>query len=311
MGKVVKKVAKKLVKPAVRAGAAYATGGLSEVARAATSGGGGGGGYADIINAAGDIFGARQQSKAISSAANDAANAQRYAIDAQTQATDRNLALQERMFNQQNALQKQLYDEQVARQEPFRLSGLQSQNRLNELMGLGANTGSGLYGKYARDFSTQDFQADPGYAFRMSEGLKSLDRQAAMRGGLISGGALKAAQRYGQDMASDEYTNAFNRYQVNRANQLTPLQSMMGAGQTSVNALGNAAQAYGSGAGSAAQNYASGGGSALMSGGANIGNAALASGLNQAGLRLDRGNVSAGQYGNYGNLLGAIGGMFK
>jgi hypothetical protein len=188
---------------------------------------------------------------------------------------------------------------------------LQSQNRLNELMGLGANTGSNLYGRYARDFSMQDFQADPGYAFRMSEGLKSLDRQAAARGGLISGGALKAAQMYGQDLGSQEYQNAFNRYQTNRANQLNPLQSMMGAGQTATNQLANASQAYGSGMGSAAQNYASGGGSAFMTGGANLGNAAMASGLNQAGLRLDRGNVSAGQYGNYGNLLGAIGEMFK
>ena len=167
-------------------------------------------------------------------------------------------------------------------------------------MGLGANTGSGLYGKYARDFSTQDFQADPGYAFRMSEGLKSLDRQAAARGGLISGGALKAAQRYGQDLGSQEYQNAFDRYQVNRANQLQPLQSMMGAGQTSVNALGNTSQAYGSAASNAAQGYGEMGG-----------RLATTSGLNQAGLRLDRGNVSAGQYGNYGNLLGAIGEMFK
>jgi len=288
MGKVVKKVAKKLVKPAVRAGAAYVTGGGSEVARAAMSGGGGGG-YADIINAAGDIFGANKQSKAIKSAADTEAQASRYALD-----------LQERMFNQQNALQRQLYDEQVARQEPFRLSGLQSQNRLNELMGLGANTGSDLYGKYARDFSTQDFQADPGYAFRMQEGLTALDRQAAARGGLISGGALKAAQRYGQDMGSQEYQNAFNRYQTNRANQLNPLQSMMGAGQTSVNALGNTSQAYGSAAGNAAQNYATGGSGI-----------ATTSGANQADLRLARGNVSAGQYGNYGNLLGAIGGLYK
>jgi hypothetical protein len=107
------------------------------------------------------------------------------------------------------------------------------------------------YGKYARDFGMQDFQADPGYAFRMSEGLKSLDRQAAARGGLISGGALKAAQRYGQDLGSQEYQNAFNRYQVNRANQLTPLQSMAGQGQTTAQQLGSAGQNYATNAGNA------------------------------------------------------------
>jgi hypothetical protein len=97
----------------------------------------------------------------------------------------------------------------------------------------------------------QDFQIDPGYAFRVSEGLKSLDRQAAARGGLISGGALKAAQRYGQDLGSQEYQNAFNRYQVNRSNQLTPLQSMAGMGQTTANTLGQAGQNYATNAGNA------------------------------------------------------------
>jgi len=113
------------------------------------------------------------------------------------------------------------------------------------------NTSSPNYGKYARDFGMQDFQADPGYAFRMSEGMKALDRQAAARGGLISGGALKAAQRYGQDLGSQEYQNAFNRYQVNRANQLTPLQSMAGMGQTTATQLGNAGQNYAGQAGAA------------------------------------------------------------
>ncbi len=107
------------------------------------------------------------------------------------------------------------------------------------------------YGKYARDFSMKDFTTDPGYAFRMREGLKSLDRQAAARGGLISGGALKAAQRYGQDLGSQEYMNAFNRYQVNRSNQLTPLQSMAGMGQTTSQQLGNAGQTYAGQAGAA------------------------------------------------------------
>jgi hypothetical protein len=266
MGKVVKKIGKTVKK-------------VSGIAKDASG----------VINAFGNIAGANKQSKAIKSAANTEAQASRYA-----------LGLQKQMFDQQNALQRQLYDEQVARQEPLRQSGLQSQNRLNELMGLGANTGSGLYGKYARDFSMQDFETDPGYGFVRDEGFKALMRQDAARGGLISGGSLKAAQRYGQQLASQEFDNAFNRYQINRANQLNPLQSMMGAGQTSVNALGNTSQAYGAGAGNVAQNYATGGG-----------NIAVGSGLNQAGLRLNRGNISAGQYGNYGRLLGAIGGMYE
>jgi len=58
---------------------------------------------------------------------------------------------------------------------------------------------------------------------------------------MLSGGTLKGIQRFGQDLASQEYQNAFNRYQVNRANQLNPLQSLMGAGQSSANVLTGAA----------------------------------------------------------------------
>jgi hypothetical protein len=142
-------------------------------------------------------------------------------------------------------LQKQMYDEQVARNQPYAQAGLTGQNRLMELMGLGGNAGAAGYGKYAQDFSMQDFQQDPGYAFRVSEGQKALDRQAAARGGLISGGALKAATRYGQDMGSQEYSNAFNRYQTNRANQLNPLGSLMQSGQAAVNNQAAAAGNYG------------------------------------------------------------------
>jgi hypothetical protein len=91
------------------------------------------------------------------------------------------------------------------------------------------------FGKYGRDFGTADFEADPGYAFRQSEGMKALERSAAARGSLMSGSTMKGIQRFGQDLASQEYTNAFNRYQVNRSNQLNPLQSLMGAGQSATN----------------------------------------------------------------------------
>ena len=135
------------------------------------------------------------------------------------------------------------------------------------------------FGKYTRDFGMQDFQQDPGYAFRMSEGLKALDRQAAARGGLISGAALKASQRYGQDMASQEYTNAFNRYQTNRANQLNPLQSLMGAGQTAANTLGTAGQNYANQAGEAYMGAGNARASGYM-GQANAISGAIGQGLN-------------------------------
>lgn len=150
---------------------------------------------------------------------------------------------------QANELLYKMYQEQKGLQEPFRGAGITAQNKLLDLLGLSSNTGAEGFGKYAKDFSMSDFTADPGYAFRLSEGQKGLDRQAAARGGLISGGALKAAERYGQDMGSQEYTNAYNRYQTNRANQLAPLGSLLSTGQAAASNTGAAAGNYGTQAG--------------------------------------------------------------
>jgi len=144
--------------------------------------------------------------------------------------------------------QRDIFERQVELQEPFREAGLAGQNRLLELLGIGDNKKALGYGKYASaEFTPANFLAnqDPGYAFRMSEGLKGLERSAAARGGLLSGSALKGITRYGQGLASDEYQNAFNRYQTTRTNTLNPFASLAGVGQTSSNTLTNAAGNFG------------------------------------------------------------------
>jgi hypothetical protein len=158
------------------------------------------------------------------------ARASRRAADAQVRAAEESARLQREMFAEQNRLQ-----------EPFRQGGITGQNRIMELLGIGGNASAGDYGRYGRDFSMNDFEADPGYAFRLSEGNKALERSAAARGMMLSGSMFKGLQRYGQEMGSQEYQNAFNRYQTNRSNQLNPLQSLMGAGQTATNQLSGAA----------------------------------------------------------------------
>jgi hypothetical protein len=135
-----------------------------------------------------------------------------------------------------------MFERQVELQEPFRQAGLKGQNRLLELLGLGEDKTAPGYGKYATaEFGMDKFTADPGYAFRMSEGMKALERSAAARGGLLSGATLKGTQRYGQDLASQEYQNAFNRYQAERAGTLNPYQALAGTAQTSANVLTGAA----------------------------------------------------------------------
>ena len=56
-----------------------------------------------------------------------------------------------------------------------------------------------------------NFQADPGYQFRLDEGNKAIDRAAGARGSRYSGATLKGLQRYAQDYASGEYGAAYNR----------------------------------------------------------------------------------------------------
>lgn len=151
--------------------------------------------------------------------------------------------------NRAAQLQKEQFDKQMELQDPFRQAGLTGQNRLMQLLGLGGDTGAAGYGKYAKDFSMADYQADPGYAFRLGEGMKALRHTAGSRGGLISGGTLKGMQDYAQESASQEYGNAFNRYQTNRANQLAPLGSLMSSGQAAASNQAGQAGQYGVNAG--------------------------------------------------------------
>jgi len=52
---------------------------------------------------------------------------------------------------------------------------------------------------------------DPGVAFRLQEGRNALEASAAARGGALSGPALAALQRQGQELSSQEYGQAWNR----------------------------------------------------------------------------------------------------
>lgn len=185
---------------------------------------------------------------------------------------------QERAAQQAADTQRAMFERQVELQEPFRQAGLTAQNRLMTLLGLGGDPNAPGYGAAARDFTMADYTADPGYGFRMSEGMKALERSAAARGGLLSGATLRGVQRFGQDLASQEYQNAFNRFYAMRNAQLNPLQSILGQGQTSTNVLTGAAGDVGRGVAGAQM----GAGQARASGyvgGANALTSALQSGM--------------------------------
>lgn len=52
---------------------------------------------------------------------------------------------------------------------------------------------------------------EPGFQFRMDQGRKALEQSAAAKGTLRSGGTLQNVLNYGQNFASNEYSNVYNR----------------------------------------------------------------------------------------------------
>ena len=219
--------------------------------------------------------------------------AQKEALDRQIAASgatvDKQLLAQREALNQQLEFQRQRYEQARADLAPYRVAGEAGQNRLLEYLGIGGNAGATGYGKYATaEFTPEMFKAgvDPGYAFRLSEGLKGIDRSAAARGGLISGNALKAASGYAGDQASQEFQNAYNRYQTTRGNTLQPFQAGAAAGQSAAAMQGQANTNFGSAGGQAIGQFGQGASTAY----GNMGNS-----LNTA-------------YGNYGaNTTGVLG----
>jgi hypothetical protein len=161
-------------------------------------------------------------------------------------------------------LQKQALAQQLALTKPYVEAGT---NALAE------------YQKMApyEDFGMKQFEADPGYNFRMAEGMKGLERSAAARGLLQSGSTLKGIQQYGQNLASSEYENAFSRYLTQREARMDPYRYLSGQGQAA--AVGQAA---------------------------NVGSTGAA----LAEIAAQRGNVqaaqAAGTAGAFGNALGSV-----
>lgn len=107
---------------------------------------------------------------------------------------------------------------------PYLTAGYAGTNALVRALGLGhlnpmntdGGTRSGAYGETSlntsdvagdRTNALSDFRASPGYQFRLDQGTKALDRSAAARGSVLSGGQRQAVTEYGQNVASDEWNN--------------------------------------------------------------------------------------------------------
>jgi len=205
-------------------------------------------------------------SQAAKSAANTQANAAREAA-----------RIQQEQFN--------LINEQ---QKPYREAGYSA------LSDIGA-----MKPYLTQQYTPEDFAQgiDPGYQFRLQQGQEATNRMANVGGGLLSGNALKGAQDYTQGLASQEYGNAFNRFQTGRANIYNSLASIAGLGQTS---LGQTTAAGTTAAGNIGTNIANAG--AAQAGGI-VGSAnALSGGLQQYGNQQYLSNLLASKTPATGGL---------
>jgi len=209
--------------------------------------------------------------------------------------------------------QRRQYDLSRADQAPYLAAGTGAVNRLGAGVAAGGEFGAATPFDFRYDQNT-----DPGYAFRFSEGMKGLERSAAARGGLLSGATLRGITRYGQDMGSQEYQNAFNRYttgfnaNTGERNQLyNRLAGVAGTGQTATNQIGAQGANMASNIGNAYMNNAANQGKAAMAA-AGIRTSAFGGAANALGRMYGRNPYGVGQqlsnqYG-YENVYGAGGG---
>jgi hypothetical protein len=155
---------------------------------------------------------------------------------------------------------------------PYANQGAAATSRLSALAGLGGS-----------EQQQSALASDPGYQFRMSQGVNALDRSAAARGMINSGAQQKALTGYGQGLASSELNNAFQR-----------IGAVQGNAQQAAGALGNLYQNQGTTLGNMAVHQGSQ-------------NQALAQNTSNAlgQYTMNAGNARAGAYENMGSSVNA------
>lgn len=168
---------------------------------------------------------------------------------------------------------------------------------LQGLSGVAPFQAPGLLTPYANELtmpSQADLENDPGYQFRLGQGMQGIKRDAAVKGTLKSGGTLKDLTAFGQGLASDEYNNLFNR---NLALAGFNRGSLWGNEQNAYNMLSGLS---GQGLGAASQ-YATNGGNLFTNQGNANAYGTVVNAQNTGGIINTLGNLGQDIYQSYAN----------
>lgn len=138
------------------------------------------------------------------------------------------------------ALQRRIYEEGVARQQPFYQAGV------NALPGYLKGIAPG--GEYVRPFTMADFNADPGKDYVDQQMFKKYYANQAARGLTDSGATRRGVLTLGADLSNQRYRESLGDFLKNQETRRNAAAGVVGygpSGATSQNALatnfGNAA----------------------------------------------------------------------
>ena len=188
------------------------------------------------------------------------ANQAKKGVNAQIEAGDRAAALEAQSAADQLKLQREIWEKQQADYKPYLEQGTWGINRLGDLMKKGSGQLNNPFDTYlaSKGLAGGQFNTNnPAYQFQLKQGQQALDRSSAARGMGYSGAQMKAAQDYGQGMASQQYDKEYNRATSEFGDYYNRLASLSQGGQQATTSLQNAGGQYANNASNTFGNLAS------------------------------------------------------
>lgn len=162
----------------------------------------------------------------------------------------------------QSGYLKGLLDEIRSYVQPYITAGTGAVNTLSRLMGINGSGGADnpLSSFLLQPFNPtqQEVEQQPGYQFRLDQGLKQVQSGFSAAGLGTSGNATKGAVDYATGTAASGWQQDFNNYWTNRLNIAQLLGGLGTAGQTGIGQYTTAAGQLGTGGASTALTGAQG-----------------------------------------------------